>query len=64
MNAEEIEEVRSRLKPLKPNRRSLVRAGVMLAPAELARLDQAATAEGKSRSALIREAVRKMLRRR
>lgn len=61
MTEQEIQQVRERLTPgPKRRRRSLVETGVMLDRAERQALDAVADEQGKSRSALIREAVRRV----
>lgn len=68
MNAQEIQAVAGRLKegPAKPGpkrrRQALVETGVMLDLAERAALDMVAEQSNQSRSALIREGVRLILR--
>lgn len=60
MTEQEIAETNERRKPGPKKRRSrLVEASVMLDRADTERLDQLAAEQGESRSALIREAVRK-----
>ncbi len=61
MTEQEIQQVQGRLAPgPKRRRRSLVETGVMLDLAERQALDAVAGELGKSRSALIREAVQRV----